>query len=220
MMEEPLIEVLNNDGNALIKSMEHIRGETEATLWLDLAEEILYKSAKINVLARELLYKRQIPYYYILKKTADDLHIKIRMRHQFLYMRMPPVPTLSSSNYQHSNCYRKFLNEALDLECRQYFSSFIKERGEKYERCSVLCCQRYKEAATEADFDNLDMTPILNVLKRYFMLDDNGRYCHVHFIAKEAEQPAMEIYLADQKDFMKLYEMVMGGCNEGRNNKG
>lgn len=219
-MIESLVETLNNDGIALIKSMEQLKFETEDSIWLDLAEEVLYKSAKINVLTRELLYKRQIPYYYILKKTAEHLHIKMYMKQPFLYIKLPPVPTLSRSNYQHSNRYRKFLSEGLDVACKQYFSTFLKERGEKFEKCSLLCCQRYKGVNIEADFDNLDMTPILNVLKRYFMLDDNGKYCHVHFITKEAEQPAMEIYLADQKEFVHLYKMVMGGEHEGRNDKG
>lgn len=218
-MIESLIEILNNDGNALTKSIEQLRNETEDALWLDLAEEILYKSAKINIMTRKLLYRRQIPYYYILKKTVEHLQIKISMKQQYLYIKLPPVPTLSSSSHQRSNCYRKFLNEALDMVCKQFFPTFIKEKGEKFEKCSVLCCQRYKEVATEADFDNLDITPILNVLKRYFMLDDNSRYCHVHFITKEAEQPAMEIYLVDQKEFIPLYEIVLGGCDERRNNK-
>lgn len=210
-MIESLVEILNNDGKALVKSVELLRDETEDAHWLDLAEEILYKSAKINVMTRELLYKRRIPYYYILKKTVEHLEIKITLRQNFLFIKLPPVPTLSSSNYQHSNRYRKFLSEALDMTCKQFYSDFQKQIGERFEKCSILCCQRYQEMTTEADFDNLDMTPILNVLKRYYMLDDNGRCCHVHFIAKAAERPAMEIYLADQKDFITLYKMVMGG---------
>ena len=106
------------------------------------------------------------------------------------------IPGLMPKRNRRNNC--KFLLEPLSYALKEFFKNHTVERLEKALVWYVYEYDENMSARHIRDYDNLEAKEVLDVVNTFFLIDDSGEFCELHYSTKRGEKNCTHIIISPE----------------------
>lgn len=152
-------------------------------------------------------YQKELPFYIGLTDKTSSVsgknflsgvqkNVNVSLENDILTLTLfPLIKNLSSKT-------KEYLSLIIGDEIKRYFADKTMPDFSK-NNCAIVINSKYTKPELVRDNDSVEISAIINVLKTYFLTDDDGLHLSVYRTGSLSDRHETEIYLMKQSDFVQ-----------------
>lgn len=175
---------------------------------------IVEELESMAVLCRKVIagYQKELPYYPGLSDKVNivkeknflsklNKNVTVRLENNILILQLfPLIKNISSKT-------KEYISRLVSDAIKSYFLDH--EKPDFTDNCVIVIHSKYASPALIRDNDSVEVSTIINVLKAYFLPDDDGMRLSIYRIGSLSNRHETEVYLMKQEDFLLWFEQNM-----------
>ena len=129
----------------------------------------------------------------MIRKVSDAQGIRVE-RHKLGYEIVMPY-LMAKRNGKHNV---RFLLEPLSYALRQYTEKHTIERLQHAVICFIYEYAEDTPRRYIRDYDNMEAKEVLDLINTYFLVDDSGRFCELHYSSRQGERNQTRVIISQE----------------------
>ena len=170
---------------------------------------LIEEMESMAVMGRKIItaYQRELPFYIGLsdkksqKNSLSNIvkNVTVKVQDDIVTISLfPLIKNISAKS-------KEYISYLISQELKTYFSTHSMPDF-SYTDCVVVINSLYAKPEWICDNDSIEISAIINVVKSYFLTDDDGLHLSIYRVGSLSERFVTEISLMKQEDFLLWLE--------------
>lgn len=172
---------------------------------LPIAVSLIEEMESMAVMCRKIItaYQRELPFFTGLsdkknqKNSLSNIikNVTVKVQDNVVIISLfPLIKSISAKS-------KEYISYTISQEIKTYFSTHSMPDFSNTD-CVVVINSLYAKPEWICDNDSIEISAIINVIKSYFLTDDDGLHLSIYRVGSLSEKYITEISLMKQEDFL------------------